>query len=77
MSKPTDLLQGTLDLLVLKILALEPQNGWAISLRLKVTKAGRSMLKPGHKLKATLNLTLRDAGGNRRSLKKTVTVRRP
>jgi plastocyanin len=49
----------------------------AISLRLKVTKAGRSMLKPGHKLKATLNLTLRDAGGNRRSLKKTVTVRRP
>jgi hypothetical protein len=35
------------------------------------------MLKPGRKLKATLNLTLRDAGGNRRSLKKTVTVRRP
>jgi hypothetical protein len=34
-------------------------------------------LKPGHKLKVTLNLTLRDASGNRRSLKKTVTVRRP
>ena len=36
MSKPPDLVQGTLDLLILKILALEPQNGWAISLRLKL-----------------------------------------
>jgi transcriptional regulator len=33
-SKPPDLLQGTLDFLVLKILALEPLNGWAISQRL-------------------------------------------
>jgi plastocyanin len=49
----------------------------AISLRFKLTKAGRSILKPGRRLKATLNLTLRDASGNRRSLKKTVTVRRP
>lgn len=35
MSKPSDLIQGTLDLLILKILALESLNGWAISLRLK------------------------------------------
>ena len=35
LSKPTDLVQGTLDLLLLKILALEPLNGWAISQRLK------------------------------------------
>jgi PadR family transcriptional regulator PadR len=35
MSRPPDLLQGTLDLLLLKILALEPQHGWAISQRLK------------------------------------------
>jgi PadR family transcriptional regulator, regulatory protein PadR len=35
MSKPTDLVQGTLDLLILKILALEPLNGWAIGQRLK------------------------------------------
>lgn len=35
MSKPSDLVQGTLDLLLLKILALEPLNGWAISQRLK------------------------------------------
>ena len=34
MSKPSDLLQGTLDLLILKILALEPLNGWAIGQRL-------------------------------------------
>ena len=35
MSKPTDLVQGTLDLLILKILALEPPHGWAIGQRLK------------------------------------------
>jgi len=34
-TKPSDLVQGTLDLLILKILALEPLNGWAISQRLK------------------------------------------
>lgn len=35
LSKPSDLVQGTLDLLLLKILALEPLHGWAISHRLK------------------------------------------
>jgi len=35
MSKPSDLVQGTLDLLILKILALEPLNGWAVGQRLK------------------------------------------
>jgi transcriptional regulator len=35
MSKPPDLVQGTLDLLLLKLLALEPLHGWAISERLK------------------------------------------
>jgi PadR family transcriptional regulator PadR len=35
MSKPSDLVQGTLDLLLLKILALEPLHGFAISQRLK------------------------------------------
>jgi transcriptional regulator len=35
MSKPPDFVQGTLDLLVLKIVALEPLHGWAISQRLK------------------------------------------
>ena len=35
MSGPSDSVQGTRDLLLLKILALEPLNGFAISLRLK------------------------------------------
>jgi PadR family transcriptional regulator PadR len=35
LSKPSDLVQGTLDLLILKILALQPLNGWSISQRLK------------------------------------------
>ena len=35
MSKPSDLVQGTLDLLILKILALEPLHGWAVGQRLK------------------------------------------
>ncbi len=35
MSRPSDLVQGTLDLLILKILALEPMHGWAVSQRLK------------------------------------------
>ena len=35
MSKPQDLMQGTLDLLLLKILALEPLHAFAISQRLK------------------------------------------
>jgi len=34
-SKPSDLVQGTLDMLILKILALQPMNGWGINQRLK------------------------------------------
>jgi len=34
-SKPQALVQGTLSLLILKILALEPRTGWAISQRLR------------------------------------------
>jgi PadR family transcriptional regulator len=35
MSKPTDLVQGTLDLLILKNIALEPMHGWAIAERIR------------------------------------------
>jgi PadR family transcriptional regulator PadR len=35
LSRPSDLVQGTLDMLLLKILALEPLNGGAVSQRLK------------------------------------------
>jgi PadR family transcriptional regulator, regulatory protein PadR len=34
LGKPTDLVQGTLDLLILKTIALEPTNGWAIAKRI-------------------------------------------
>src|SRR5260370_7494604 len=35
MSKPADLVQGTLDLLILKTIALEPMHGWAIAQRIR------------------------------------------
>ena len=34
MGKPTELVQGTLDLLILKTISLEPMNGWAIAKRI-------------------------------------------
>lgn len=56
MSKPTDLVQGTLDLLILKVVALEPMHGWAIAQRIhqmsgEVLQVGQSALYPSlHKL---------------------------
>ncbi|MBV9302802.1 MAG: helix-turn-helix transcriptional regulator [Acidobacteriaceae bacterium] len=55
MSKPPDLVQGTLDLLLLKILALEPLHGWAISIRLRqvsgeVLQVREGSLYPARKL---------------------------
>ena len=35
MSKPSDLLQGTLDLLILRTLALGPMHGWAVASRIQ------------------------------------------
>src|SRR5437868_15294550 len=35
MGKPNDLVQGTLDLLILRILTLEPKHGWAIAKRIE------------------------------------------
>ena len=39
MSRPPDLVQGTLNLLILKMLALEPMHGWAISQRLSLVSS--------------------------------------
>jgi len=56
MSKPTDLVQGTLDLLILRVIALEPMHGWAIGQRIKqmsgdVLQVGQGSLYPAlHKL---------------------------
>ena len=51
MSKPTGLVQGTPDLLILKVLALEPMHGWAIARRIRqvsgeVLQVGQSALYP-------------------------------
>lgn len=35
MGKPADLVQGTLDLLILKTVALEPMHGWGIAIRIR------------------------------------------
>ena len=35
MGKPSDLVQGTLDLLILKTLSLGPKHGWAIAKRIQ------------------------------------------
>ena len=37
MPKSNDLIQGTLDLLILKVLSLEPLHGWAIAKRIEQT----------------------------------------
>jgi PadR family transcriptional regulator PadR len=56
MSKPTDLVQGTLDLLILNVIASGPMHGWAIAQRIKqmsqdVLQVGQGSLYPAlHKL---------------------------
>ncbi len=35
MGKPNDLIQGTLDLLILKTVSLQPKHGWAIAKRIQ------------------------------------------
>ena len=56
MSRPTDLVQGTLGLLILRILDLEPLHGWAIAQRIRQMsndqlRVGQSALYPAlHKL---------------------------
>jgi PadR family transcriptional regulator PadR len=56
LSRPTDLVQGTLDLLILKVIALEAMHGWAIAQRIRqmsgeVLQVGQGALYPClHKL---------------------------
>ncbi len=56
MPPPTDLLQGTLDMLILKALVAEPQHGWAIGQRIQqvsenVLQVGQGSLYPAlHRL---------------------------
>ena len=56
MPQPTDLLQGTLDLLILKTLAPGPMHGWGVALRIQqisqdVLQIGQGALYPAlHRL---------------------------
>jgi len=56
MPPPTDLLQGTLDMLILKAIVVEPQHGWAIAQRIQqvsanVLQIGQGSLYPAlHRL---------------------------
>ena len=43
----TSLLQGTLDVLILKVLALEPMHGLGISRRIAQVTGGTFQVKPG------------------------------
>ena len=56
MTRPTDLVQGTVDLLILKTIAPQPMHGWAIAQRIKqisndVLKLNQNALYPAlHRL---------------------------
>ena len=47
MSRPTDLVQGTLDLLILRVVALEPMHGWAIGQRIQQMSNGELRVGQG------------------------------
>jgi PadR family transcriptional regulator, regulatory protein PadR len=81
LTKPTDLVQGTLDLLILKVVALEPMHGWAIAQRIRqmsgeVLSAGQSALYPSlHKLEQNgwINAEWATSENNRRAKYYTLT----
>ncbi|HVT96054.1 MAG TPA: PadR family transcriptional regulator [Acidobacteriaceae bacterium] len=54
--KPGDLVQGTLEMLVLKTLALEPMHGYGIALRLEQVSHGVFRINPGSLLPALSRL---------------------
>ena len=60
MTKPkSDLLQGTLDLLILKTLALEPMHGWGITQRIQQISDGTLVVNQGSLYPALLRLEQR------------------
>ena len=75
MSKPTDLVQGTVDLLILKTITPGPMHGWAIAQRTKdvsndVLKLNQNALYPAlHRLEEQgwLKSEWGDSENNRRA----------
>jgi len=51
-SKSSDLVQGTLEMLILKTLALEPMHGYGIALRIEQISNGVFRVNPGSLLHA-------------------------
>lgn len=51
-SKPGDLVQGTLEMLILKTLALEPMHGYGVALRIEQVSSGVFRVNPGSLLPA-------------------------
>ena len=47
MAESKTLVQGTLDMLILKTLALEPMHGWGIAQRIEQTSGGVFQVNPG------------------------------
>ena len=47
MAKPTDLVQGTLDLLILKTISLESKHGWAIAKRIQQVSQDALQIQQG------------------------------
>ena len=45
--RPSDLIQGTLDVLILKSLATEPRHGWAIAKRIESVSGDVLQIKQG------------------------------
>ena len=45
--RPSDLIQGTLDLLILKSIATEPRHGWAIAKRIQAASGDVLQIKQG------------------------------
>jgi len=75
MTKPSGLVQGTLDVLILKMVALEPMSGWGIIHRLRQTSADALQVSHGslypalHKLESDglIESEWRAGEGNRRA----------
>jgi transcriptional regulator len=55
--KPSDLVQGTLDMLILKTLALEPMHGYGIAVRLEQMSHGVFRVNAGSLFVAIQRLT--------------------
>ena len=45
--RPSDLIQGTLDVLILKAVAAEPRHGWAIAKRIQAASGDVLQIKQG------------------------------